>query len=55
MLKPRYENQKERLDMEVKNLPLFQIRERRDRTGWFFGIMGVTFREFMGLEPECDP
>jgi hypothetical protein len=30
--------------MEVKNSQLFDIRERNDRNGPFFDLIGVTFR-----------
>lgn len=30
--------------MEVKNSPIFTLRSRKDRNGWFFDLMGVTFR-----------
>jgi hypothetical protein len=35
--------------MEVKNSQLFDRRERRDRNGAFFDLVGVTFREYIGL------
>lgn len=44
ILKPRYENNKERIDLEVKNSPIFTTRPRKDRNGWFFDLVGVTFR-----------
>lgn len=49
LLKHRYEDQnKERLDMEVKGLPSYRKRPREDRQGWFYDLFGFSFKEFIG-------
>lgn len=55
ILKPKYEDNKERLDMEVTGSRIFTTRKRKDRSGWFFDLMGVTFREYVGLPTEYAP
>ena len=55
ILKPRYEENKERIDMEVQNSPIFKVRRRKDREGFFFDIADISFREFLGLEPNVKP
>jgi hypothetical protein len=51
-LKERYEDEnKERLDLEVKNSPIFNSKVRKDREGWFYGLFGVGFGEMMGTTP----
>jgi hypothetical protein len=34
--------------MEVKGLPSFRKRLRKDRDGWFYRLFGVSFKEFLG-------
>lgn len=41
--------------MEVKNSPIFGTRKRRDRSGWFWDLFDVSFRELVGLEPNVKP
>jgi hypothetical protein len=41
--------------MEVNNSQLFDIRDRNDRNGLFFDVVGVTFREYIGLGLKGDP
>jgi hypothetical protein len=50
ILKDRYENNKERLDMEVNGLPSYRKRPRPDRQGWFYDLFGVSFKEFVGVD-----
>jgi hypothetical protein len=50
ILKPRYVEHKERLEMEVKGLPTFVSRRRSDRQGWFYDIFGMGFKEFLGYD-----
>jgi len=53
ILKERYEEEnKERLDLEVKNAPIFNSKVRKDRDGWFYGLFGVGFGEWLGVTPE---
>lgn len=40
LLHDRYKSNKEKLDLEVKNLPSFTTREREDRKGYFYKIFG---------------
>ena len=44
ILKTRYENNKERLEMEVAGLPTFRKRPRPDRQGWFYNLFGQSFK-----------
>lgn len=44
-LTPRYENNKERLDMEVKNYPPFIKKRREGRDNWFWKTFGVEWKD----------
>ena len=35
--------------MEVKNSPIFRTRKRKDRSGWFWELFDISFREWAGL------
>lgn len=50
ILEPRYAENKERLEMEVKGLPTFNTRRRPDRQGWFYDLFGVSFKEWIGYD-----
>lgn len=50
ILKSRYEDNKERLDMEVQGLPSYRKRARPDRQGWFYDLFGMSFGEFLGKD-----
>ena len=32
--------------MEVKNLPQFNSKKRQERTGFFYELFGLSFKEF---------
>lgn len=47
-LQARYQDNKERLDMEVKNSPIFTSKARPGRDGLFYWTFGVSWDEVFG-------
>lgn len=36
--------------MEVRDMPTFDARRRDDRQGWFYDIVGMSFKEWIGSD-----